>query len=208
MAIISNVEKCVLFYAGTGEEQEADRVNAAAFFNHRGVELILPRPADAGRLMGELSGLAEQLGLALQPDDFLLPQEALTPTRQLYWLAGFDRAECTALLKEMAAEGLGGEALKAMATDQNLHWTLAHLIYDVNLEHELIGAFMELRQTVQQTEVLAETVGLPPQAEAAFTERLKLAKAMISADRIPEETDLMRRLSQELKMLVTLGMED
>ena len=144
MAIMSDVNKCVVFYAGSEEERQVDCLNARAFFNHRGIDLILAGPAETDRQMGEISGLAEELGISLQADDFVLPEAAKCLEKQLFWLAGFDRAECTSVLKEMAGEGVGPKALKAMATDKNLHWTLAHLIYDVAMEHELITSFMEL----------------------------------------------------------------
>jgi hypothetical protein len=95
-----------------------------------------------------------------------------------------------------------------MLTEQNAGWTLRRLLADVRREHEIMSAYMELRETVRMTGILIETVGLPPRAKQEFDLRYARAVAVTEGGQVPKDASLMRRLSKELQILITMGEGD
>lgn len=209
MGVVTGIEERLMIYLHPGSDgAEAVWLNVREFCKRHRLALIRTGPADLDRRLGDLTGIDEmpdrkpEAGAA---DGDPAGDESAEPKQTLYLLCGFEPAARDRLLSAMRAEEIGDGDLKAMATDNNLNWTLRHLLKDVAAEHEIMQAYMALRHTLRVMDVLIETVGLPPQAKAEFDERMAMAKAMTADGRVPEDVETMRWLDRELKILITMG---
>ncbi|MGI6546609.1 MAG: DUF3783 domain-containing protein [Fastidiosipilaceae bacterium] len=205
MAIIISGEKQLLHFLGT--EDEAARLNFREFCKRHSIRPIEASAADLRTKISTLLVLAETVFEADSKDAEDEPEfgDFEQKNTELFLLSGFNPQDRDQLLKAMQEEELGKNALKAMATKHNIHWTLGHLLQDVSREHEIVSAYMELRQTLHVTGILIETVGLPPQAKEEFDVRYERGKNIIESGMMPDDPELMRRLTKELKILITMG---
>lgn len=228
MGIVTGIEERLMIYLHPESDgAEAVWLNVREFCKRHSLNLIRTGPADLERRLGDLTGIAKDLNRTFAAGDTDAPgdtdsveafeavetagrkgADAEAPQQTLYLLCGFEPTARDRLLKAMREEEIGAGDLKAMATDSNLNWTLRHLLKDVAAEHEIMQAYMALRHTLRVMDVLIETVGLPPQAKAAFDERMAMARAMTADGRVPEDVETMRRLDRELKILITMGESD
>ncbi|HHX38279.1 MAG TPA: DUF3783 domain-containing protein [Clostridiaceae bacterium] len=207
MSIISDVEKQLVYYIHPDAEHAITKqINMKEFGKRHNVKLTFAGAEDVSRQFGEISGIAQELGVQLQPDTYT--SDNPLPETDLILICGFDGDDRNQLLQDLQAEEVGRNALKAMATDTNIHWTLRHILTDVAEEHVIVQAYMDLRETVRIGEIVTETTGLPPRAKEAFTQRMELAQKIMASKQIPNEPDLMRRLANELKILMTMDDEE
>lgn len=214
MAIITKGEKQILHYSGVADEAAA--LNFREFckrHNVRGIEanqadltkkigelLNLPSEAAAAFAAGQAEREEEQGGTKVPPADIL--------QTELYLLCGFEADTRDAVLKAMREEEVGQGALKAMATDSNIHWPLKRVLDDVSYENQIMSAYMELRKTLHVTSILIETVGLPPQAKEEFDLRHAKGMQIVESGQIPDDPVFLRQLTRELKILITMGEEE
>lgn len=207
MAIIENIPKTLFVYVSPArDDADVELYNAKAFCQQNGIRLIAATEGDLDVQLGRITGIAEEIGLELKEDCYTTDKPL--PENHLFIFGGLDATSRNGVLKAMSEAALGKGALKAMVTENNLNWTLRHILIDVAEEHEIMSAYVELHKTVQIMDVLIETVGLPPQAKEAFDERMKLAKAITETGNVPPDANYMNTLVKELKFLITLGEED
>ncbi|MGI6077865.1 MAG: DUF3783 domain-containing protein [Fastidiosipilaceae bacterium] len=206
MSIISGLTKRLVYYVNPDQEHAITKqINMREFCKRHDIVLTLVERTELTDQLGYLSHIAEELDIELQSDNFTRDQPL--PEYDLLLICGFEADERNELLKQLQEEEVARGALKAIATETNIHWTLEHILSDVAEEHIVIQAYMDLRETVRVGEIVTETTGLPPQARQAFDQRMDLAQKMLSSRQIPNEPDLMRQLARELKILITMGEE-
>ncbi len=206
MAIIVSGEKQLLHYLGA--EDEVARLNLREFCKRHSIRPIEASAKDLRTTISALLVLPETVSAADGVEDEPDSDDSKYKNTELFLLSGFAPQDRDQLLKAMQEEELGKNALKAMATVHNIHWTLGHLLSDVSREHEIVSAYMELRKTLHVTGILIETVGLPPQAKEEFDVRYEKGKNIVESGMMPDNPELMRRLTRELKILITMGEEN
>lgn len=116
----ARLPKGTVFLWGRG-----DLAGLAAFFQGKGIPCRF-LPSD-----GEGKPLAELLGLA--------GEEAPSETgdgEQMIFFQGLSSRELDQALAGLRQQGLGQDALKAVATAQNLSWTLGALVEELRRERE------------------------------------------------------------------------
>jgi hypothetical protein len=209
MGILKTDERQMVHYLGRPDEVRS--LNVREFCKRHAILLKSVGPAELDCIVGTFFDLpADEAGDGGATVDVQDPrtEEALPADLELFLLSGFDAQNRDQVLKEMREDEVGQAALKAMLTEQNAGWTLRRLLADVRREHEIMSAYMELRETVRMTGILIETVGLPPRAKQEFDLRYARAVAVTEGGQVPKDASLMRRLSKELQILITMGEGD
>ena len=202
MAIIPLPEpKLLLYIPSQHAEAEVTYYNTKSFCAQFGCELCVVHETDLDRQLGDILDLFELLKICPLPDQNQ-PTETAPPQVFLFMLCGFEAKAREALLKGLRKAGLGKGDLKAMVTPNNIHWTLRHILTDVQLEHEIMTAYMSLRETVRVVEILNERVGLPTDVQAHFDETFAEAYQLLSQEEVPTDIAKMQDLEKRLKFLM------